>query len=306
MIPISPMKFRPTLKRIKFGGMAAIELRTAKVRVVALTAKGPRIAYWGRPAGDNLLLWDPGKYRRGPWDLMGGHRLWVSRPGADEAEETYAADNRPCTVEVSARGFTVTAPVDPVLLTQRGFTVTARAADRIEIEHFVTNRSTMLWSGGLWAITSTLPVAGTTYAVPLGDGSSWDYATVVAIRTWGNDQGVKSFNDPQFSFTDDAFCLHPGGRESKRMLKADPGIIGMHDPVQQLVFAKQAAYQPEARYPLGTNLALYTGKDSFMAEMESMGPFATVKPGHTLRHTETWVLRDAKSAPTAQALRALF
>ena len=102
------MKFKPTLKRIKFGGLAAIELRTAKLRLVALTAKGPRLAFWGRPGGDNLLLWAPGKYRRGPWDLMGGHRLWVSRPGADEAEETYAADNRPCTVEVFANGFTVT------------------------------------------------------------------------------------------------------------------------------------------------------------------------------------------------------
>ncbi len=300
------MKFRPTLKRIKFGGLAAIELRTAKLRVVALTAKGPRIAFWGRPEGDNLLLWAPGKYRRGPWDLMGGHRLWVTRPGADEAEETYAADNRPCAVEVCANEFTVTAPVDPVLLTQRGFTVSARSADRVEIEHFVTNRSAMLWSGGLWAITSTLPAAGTTYAVPLGDDSDWDYATIVAVKKWGHNQGRKTFHDPQFELTDDALRLIPGGVESKRMVKADAGIIGMHDPVQQLVFAKQTDYEPNAIYPLGTNLALYIGKDNFMAEMESMGPFATLKPGHTLRHTETWVLRDAKSAPTAQALRRLF
>lgn len=300
------MKSKPTVQRIKFIGQAAIELRTAKLRLVALTAKGPRIAFWGRPQGANLLLWQPGKYRRGDWDLMGGHRLWVSRPGADEAEETYAADNRPCTVKTFANGFTVTAAVDPVLLTQRGFTVTAHGEDRVELEHFVINHSAMLWSGGLWAITSTLPLGGTTYSVPLGDGSSWDYATVVAIRTWGHNQGVKTFNDPQFGFTDDSFYLHPGGRESKRMIKADPGIIGMHDPAQKLVFAKHAAYLPDANYPLGTNVALYVGNDNFMAEMESMGPFATVKPGHTLKHTETWVLRDAKAAPTAAQLKALF
>src|SRR5688572_15478932 len=137
------MKSKTSIKRIKFGGLAAIELRTASLRLVALTAKGPRIAFWGRPDGDNLLLWAPGKYRRGPWDLMGGHRLWVSRPGADEAEETYAADNQPCDVESFGHGFTVTAAVDPVLRTQRGFTVTARSADRVEIEHFVINHSEM-------------------------------------------------------------------------------------------------------------------------------------------------------------------
>ncbi len=38
----------------------AIELRTPALRVVALTAKGPRLAFWGRPGGDNLLLWKPG------------------------------------------------------------------------------------------------------------------------------------------------------------------------------------------------------------------------------------------------------
>jgi hypothetical protein len=300
------MKFKPTLKRIKFGGLAAIELRTAKLRMVALTAKGPRIAFWGRPGGDNLLLWAPGKYGRGTWDLMGGHRLWVSRPGADEAQETYAADNRPCTVEVSANGFTVTAPVDPVLLTQRGFTVTALSADRVTIDHFVTNHSAMLWSGGLWAITSTLPAAGTTYTVPLGDDSDWDYATIVAVRKWGDNQGRKTFHDPQFELTDDSLRMIPGGVESKRMVKADAGIIAMHDPGQRLAFLKHAEYQPNAAYPLGTNLALYTGPKSFMAEMESMGPCVTLKPRQTLRHTETWLLREAKSTPTASELKEFF
>ncbi len=300
------MKAKFSIKRVKFGGLAAIEVRTAELRLIAITSKGPRIALLSRPDGPNLLLWNPGKYRRGKWDLMGGHRLWLSRPGADEAEETYAADNLTCESEVRADSFTIRAAVDPVLLTQRGFTVRVPAADRVEIEHFVINHSAMLWSGGLWAITSTMPLGGTSYTVPLGDGSSWDYATVIAIRTWGHSQGTKVFNDPQFGFTDDSFYLHPAGRESKRMLKADPGVIGMHDPVQKLVFAKHAAYDPQANYPLGTNLALYTGHNSFMAEMESMGPFATVKPGHSLKHTETWVLRDAPAAPTATELKALF
>ena len=300
------MSAKLSIKRTKFGGLAAMEIRTAELRLVVITAKGPRVAVLTRRDGPNLLMWAPGKYRRGKWDLMGGHRLWLARPGADEAEETYATDNRPCTVETFAQGITVTAPVDPVHRTQRGVKFTVRAADRIELEHFVTNCGDMLWSGGLWAITSTLPLAGANYSVPLGDGSSWDYATIIAIRTWGRNQGAKTFNDPQFGFTDDMFCLHPGGRESKRMLKADPGIIGMHDPAQKLVFAKHAAYLPDANYPLGTNLALYIGNDNFMAEMESMGPCATVKPGHTLKHTETWVLRDAKAAPTAAQLKALF
>jgi hypothetical protein len=302
-----PMQTKVSIKRIRFGGQAAVELKTPLLRLVVLTAKGPRIAFWGRPGGDNLLLWGPGKYQRKSWELMGGHRLWITRPGADEAEETYSPDNQPCTVEIGRKGFTVTATTDPVLLTQRGFTVTALAPDRLQLDHFVINHANMLWSGGLWAITSTVPLGGAQYIVPLGDGSRWDYATVVAVRTWGDDQGAKTFHDPRFDFTADAFRLDPvSGLENKRMIKADAGVIGMHVPAQGLLFAKHAAYCPDASYPLGTNTALYVGAQSFMVEMETMGPVATVKPGARLAHTETWVLRTAKAEPTATQLRGLF
>lgn len=300
------MSSKPSIKRIQFGGLAAIELRTAQLRLVVLTAKGPRIAFWGRPGDDNLLLWEPGKYRRGKWDLMGGHRLWVARPGADEAEETYATDNQPCAVEIAKNSFTVTAPVDAVNRTQKGIRVTALAADRIEIEHFVTNRSDMLWSGGLWGLTCTVPGEGATYQMPLGDGSTWDYATVVTFRTWGGGHGGVGFGDEQFALTDDAFTLRPAGRENKRMVKADPGVIALHDPSRKLLFAVHAPYQADGQYPLGTNLAFYVGPKNFMVEMETMSPFTTLKPQATLRHTETWVLREAKGAPTPKALKALF
>jgi hypothetical protein len=300
------MKFKPSIKRIKFGGIAAVELRTARLRLIALAAKGPRIACWGRPDDDNLLLWAPGKYRRGKWDLMGGHRLWVARPGADEAEETYATDNQRCAVEIFADGFSVTAPVDPLHRTRRGIRVAAVAADRVTVEHFVTNCSDMLWSGGLWGLTCTVPSAGASYQIPLGDGSSWDYATMVTFRTWGGGHGGVGFGDEQFQLTDDALVLRPVGRENKRMIKADAGIVALYDPTRKLSFAICAACQADGNYPLGTNLAFYVGPKNFMVEMETMSPAATLKPQQTLRHTETWVLRDAKAAPTTKALRALF
>lgn len=300
------MKTKPVIKRIIFEGLEAIELRTGAVRVVAITAQGPRIAFWGRPGGPNLLLWSPGKYRRGNWDLMGGHRLWAARPGADEAEETYATDLAPCTVAIRPNGFTVTGALDPLQKTRRGFTVTVVEGNRLAIDHFLRNESDMLWSGGLWALTCTVPSAKSTYTLPLGDGSSWDYATIVAFRTWGGGHGGVGFEDAQFKCTDDAFVLRPAGRENKRMLKADAGIMAWHDPRQKLLFAKQSDYVPEGNYPLGTNLALYVGPKNFMVEMETMGPAATLKPGQVLKHREIWLLANAKSAPTAKALRALF
>ncbi|MDP2137604.1 MAG: hypothetical protein Q8J74_07085 [Candidatus Didemnitutus sp.] len=296
----------PNVRRLTFQKERAVELRTRDFRLVAVTSNGPRIAFFGRPDGENLFHWAPGQHRRGQWDLQGGHRLWTTRPGADESEETYHADSGACTVEVAGRGFTVTAPVDAATRLQRGFRVRAPVANRVTVEHFVCNTGPMLWSGGLWALTCTAPRAATTYSAPLGDGSAWDYSTVVAFRTWGGGHGGVGFEDPQFSTARDQFVLRPSGRENKRMLKADAGIMAMHDPERGTLFVKHAAYEPGSAYPLGTNLAFYVGPENFMVEMETMGPAVTLKPGATLHHTETWFLTSAGARPpSSTALRKL-
>src|SRR5258708_35400338 len=99
---------KPQINRISFQGDDAVEIVTPSFRLVAVVSRGPRIAFFSKPGTENLLLWTPGKYKRGNWDLMGGHRHWLARPGADEAEETYAADNQPCTLEVEADGGVIT------------------------------------------------------------------------------------------------------------------------------------------------------------------------------------------------------
>ena len=90
------------------------------------------------------------------------------------------------------------------------------------------------------------------------------------------------------------------------MVRADAGIMALHDPAQKLLFAKYSVYQPDGNYPLGTNLALYVGPKNFMVEMETMGPAATLKPDQTLKHRETWLLATTQTAPTANSLRKLF
>ncbi len=290
------------VRRIRFQGEPALELTTRGLRIVAITGRGPRLAFFGRPGGENLLFWAPGKHRRGEWNLHGGHRLWTTRPGADEGEETYRPDNAACTVELTKSGFTVTAAVDTETKLQRSVTVRAVGADRLHLTHTVHNTSDMLWCGGLWTLTCTKPAAeGDTYLVPLGDGSGWDYATIVSFRVWGGGHGGVGFDDPQFSTTRDQFLLRPAGRENKRMLKADPGIMAWHSPSRGVVFAKHAAYQPQGHYPLATNAAFYVGPENFMVEMEMMGPFTTLKPGAKLTHEETWALGAAGSRPPTNA-----
>ena len=275
--------------KTQFEGLDAVGLTTAKFRMIIVTGAGPRIAHFGKPRGRNLLFWDSeGKYGRGDWKMRGGHRVWCTRPGADEGEETYAADNAPCQVKMGRTSVTATAPVDPVTRLQRSLTIRVLDDASVAVECRVLNTSDMLWSGGLWALTCTVPTEASTYGIPLGDGTDWDVFTMVTARRWAGH--TSRVNDPQISFTEDNLVIRPQGHEAKRFIQAPQGVIGLTDTDERITFTKRAPYERNGVYPNNTNIAFYVGPDNFMVELETMGPMQTVRPGESLIHAEVWKL----------------
>jgi len=277
-------------KEVSFVDKKAIEIRTDTFKIIIISGCGPRIAFWGRIGGENLLFWDEKDLGRGDWKLMGGHRVWAIRPGADESEEDYRPDNNPCDVQKKGDSITITGGKDPVLQTRRGIRLELADNNRIYVNSFITNVGTMLYSTGVWALTCTNPSPKRTYGIPLGDGSEWDCFKLVMFRKWAGH--TSPLNDPQISFTEDMLILNPQGIETKRMIEVPYGIIAMDAPDQDTTFVKKVDYIREAQYPLGCNIAFYVGPDNFMVEMESMGSEVTLKPGETVNLRETWVLTE--------------
>jgi hypothetical protein len=146
----------------------------------------------------------------------------------------------------------------------------------------------MLWSGGIWCLTATLPNDSCSYGIPLGDGTEWDVFNLVIAKKWAGHTSL--INDQQLQFTEDCLIIDPHGRESKRMLQAPRGIIGMTDRSEKITFLKQTSYFPDARYPLGTNLAFYIAPQNIMMEMESMSPQRVLRPGEQMTTVERWIL----------------
>jgi len=275
-----------------YEGHSAITLATRGLKMSIITDAGPRIAFFGKPRGRNLLFWDKQGLGRGEWKLMGGHRVWPTRPGADESEDSYRADNGKCSAESGADSVTVVSAADPVLNVKHGITVRVLSENRIEVESFVENQGPMLYSCGAWALTCSLPGEGTEYGIPLGDGSDWDCFNLVVFRTWGGGH-TSGFDDDQITLTPDMLLVHPKGRETKRMLQAQRGIIAMNAPDCDCTFAKRTGYDRSAAYPLGCNMAFYVGPKNFMVELETMGPELTLKTGERAVNCETWTLTDS-------------
>lgn len=274
---------------VEHAGLAALELVHGRARLVIVHAIGPRIAWFGARGRGNLLFWDDaGVHARGAWRLYGGHRLWTTRPDADESEETYAADNEPCRIREIRDGVAITAPADRSRI-EKTIAVRAHASGWF-VEHRVRNAGDMLWSGGAWALTCTLPRATTRYSVPLGSGDPrWDAFTMVVLRQWGGSHRSR-IADPQFQLRDDEIAIRARGHEAKRMIFAPRGTLQMRDAARGEL-TKTAELVTGATYPRGTNLAIYLGPSSFMVELETMSPIAQLLPGATLRHVEHWALR---------------
>lgn len=294
-------------KQIQWNGLDAIEITTSRVRMVAVTGLGPRIAFLGVDGGENLLFWDTqGTVGRGDWHIRGGHRVWNTRPQADESEDAYAPDNSPCDVAMEGDALVLTGQMHPYLKIRRGFKIAQVNDTTFEITSFVTNCSDVLFSGGAWAITCAEPNGGKQFGIPLGDRRrGWDLVQIAIPRAWAGH--TAHINDPQITMTEDLLIVKPTGIETKRMVTAPLGIIAMTWPEKKVSFAKRTVYNPAGQYPLGFNVAFYVGPGNFMLEMESMGPEQTLLPGDTVSLTEIWKISDTVLTwQSPEELKALF
>jgi hypothetical protein len=279
-----------SLTELEHAGHRGIELIAGEVRLIALSSVGPRIAWFGYRERENLLYWDAaGEHRRGAWQLYGGHRLWVTRPLADESAETYEPDNQACGIEYLPGGARITqSPTSQGIEKSMAITVDGGVWT---IEHRLRNLGGLLWAGGAWALTCTLPHPDTLYRIPLGGGPpTWDVTTIVIPRRWGGTHSSR-LDDPQVTFVEDAMEVRAQRDETKRLVLAPRGELEMHDPARGL-FRKRTSFEPETSYPLGTNVAIYVGPDRFMVELETMSPLRTLPPGATLTHVERWTLES--------------
>jgi hypothetical protein len=273
-----------------FDGIESVEIITNKIRMVIVREYGPRIAFFGTVDGDNLLYWDADGIKYGDWKLYGGHRVWITRPGADESEDAYLADNDRCEVEIRENGVTITAPPHPIMKIQRGIDVEVVGEDELQVTNFIRNTGSMLYSGGVWSPTCTNPEGGKIYGIPLGDDSlTWDIVKIIIPRRFAGN--TVKIDDPQITFNSSYMIINPTGVVTKRAVYAPKGKIAMTWPEKNLSFIKSSTCKRDGNYPLdGCNVAVFVGNDNFMVEMETFGEEQTLLPNETMKNIENWKL----------------
>lgn len=277
-------------EKTTFDGLEGYAVTSGDWEMIVISQCGPRIAFLGEKGGKNLLYWDQKGVIRGEYHLMGGHRVWITRPMADESEDTYLSDNAPCRVTIEGSAITVTAPAHPVHQLERGMRIEALAqAGCFRVTNIIKNAGGLIYSGGVWSPTCIVP-DGCVLRIPLGEeDTTWDIVKVVIPRVFAGN--TVRLDDPQVTFEGNDMVVRPQGMVCKRCVAAPKGIIEMTLPEKGISFTKQVAYERFGRYPLdGCNLAVFVGQDNWMAEMETFAPEQPILPGQTVEHSELWRL----------------
>lgn len=251
---------------------------------------GPRIIYFGRTNGENLLgtltdfdLSEPTDDvfkvfgDLGVWHSFGGHRLWAA---PEEMPRTYFPDNRPCRHEVSGDTLYIYQMPQPYTQLELSMEVTFLGGGEVEVRHKIKNIGPFEKRFAPWAIT--IMEKGGVLAAPVRqDGPRYLPNRFFSFWTYS------CLSDKRFRMSDKFIYIEQ--TDEPRPFKM--GMANAHGFAAYFnkgdVFVKYFDYEEGAQYPdNGMNFEAYTNNK--ILEIESLGGLQTVPPYAFSVHTERW------------------
>ncbi|MFO7583277.1 MAG: hypothetical protein R6W69_01000 [Anaerolineales bacterium] len=282
-----------SLELLHYGGYECARLANDQVELLVTRSAGPRILSLRFLGGENLLAEQPNAVAQRPdgslYHFIGGHRLWHA---PEHMPRTYVLDDVPVDIQPLTDGLLVRQPAEVETGIQKTIQVALQAdVPQITVTHTLTNQGLWPVECAAWAITqfktgglAILPQADAeTGLLPNRSLVLWPYTDMSNPNvTWGR-----------------RHILIQSRMQS-------PFKIGYPNPHGWLaywnmgvLFVKQAAYQPEARYyDFGSSSECYCN-DQFL-ELETLGPTSLLEPGCTLTHVEHWALYSLENCPGSE------
>jgi hypothetical protein len=287
------------VEQVAFGGWPNCQrLSNGRVEVIVTTDVGPRVVRFAFVGGPNLFREFPamqGLTGGEEWRMYGGHRFWHA---PEDVALSYVPDNGPVPAEPLPDGLRLTQP--PEALTGLQKTLELRLAPdaaRVQVTHRLTNRGQAAITRAPWAL-SVMGEGGTAIIplpprgphaenlLPASQLVLWAYTDMADPRwTWGQ-KFILLRQDPQRAAYQKVGASVPDGWAAY----ARAGQL----------FVKRFNYVPGAPYPdLGCSVETFTNAE--MLELETLAPLATLAPGLSAEHVETWHLFDGVPMPANDA-----
>jgi hypothetical protein len=280
----------------EFNGMACLWLDNGQVRLAVTTDRGPRIVFWGRQAGENLLAELPDAVSEGPdgttLHFLGGHRLWYA---PEVRSRTYWPDDDPLQVNRSPDGASFAAPADGAGIVKQIAVDLAPGGPEVRVTHALRNAGRWTVELAPWAISMCRPGGVAMLPQPREQVDPDGFLPNRLFSFW-----------PYSDTTDRRLYL--GNRMA--LVRAQPGPnnkIGYRNVhgwfaywLDGTLFSKHFDPRLDGRHPdQGCNAEFFFTDP--LIELETLGPLVHLDPGSEVTHVETWRLHDAPSPVTTEA-----
>jgi hypothetical protein len=276
------------------GWRNCYRVTNGEVDLVVTADVGPRVIRFGFVGGQNLFkeyAEQLGKSGEKEFQARGGHRVWKA---PEDPVASWAPDNAPVEVRVTAGGLVAREPVEPLTGLQKEIEVSmAPSGSEVTVTHRIANRTLMKIEFTTWALTQMAPGGvGFTGFPPRGTHpKNLEPANPLVMWTYTD------LSDPRWTFTKKYLVLR---QDPNNAVPQKLGHFNPHTWAAYLLhgelFVKQYEADALRSYPdFGCSFETFTNNE--FLELETLGPMAQAPPGHTAAHVERWSLHRPVVVP---------
>jgi hypothetical protein len=273
------------------GWPNSIRLSNSEIELIITTDVGPRIIRCGFINGENLLYVDAedkGKTGGSQWRIFGGHRLWHA---PEVMPRTYYPDNNPVKYAWNGKTLRLTQDQESTTGIVKELEIKLDPfRNYVKVLHRLINKNLWTIETSPWAITAhaaggraILPhepyIDPAEYLLPARPVVLWHYTQMKDPRwIWGN-KYIQLKHDSNLISEQKIGILNKQGWAAYCC--------------KNNVMIKRFEYDPEATYAdYGCNNEVYVNGN--LLEIESLGPFQKLPPGHSAEHSEHWLITNAE------------
>jgi len=276
------------VEKIEYKGWRnSYRVSNGEVELVVTSDVGPRVIRFGFVGGQNLFkefaeqLGGTGERKE---QLRGGDRVWKA---PEDPVATWAPDNVPVEITITANGLIARAPVEPLTSLQKEIEVRmAATGTEVTVLHRITNRSLFSLEYSVWALTMMAPGGIAISGFPPRGRHPANLEATNPLVMWA----YTNLADKRWVFTRKYVTLKqdPNNSEAQKLGMFNPDTWGAY-VLNGEAFIKRAQANPGESYPdFGCSFETFTNNE--FLEMETLSPLTKLPPGKIAEQVEHWSL----------------
>jgi hypothetical protein len=277
-----------TVERVPYGGWPnCYRISNGTVEAVVTGDVGPRVIRYGFCGGENFFkefLEQLGRSGEAGWQPRGGHRIWIA---PEDPVKSYAPDNGPVEIEITADGAIATAPVEALTGIEKRIELRmAATGTAVEVTHRLRNAGASPCRVAPWALTMMAQGGEGIHGFPPRGTHPEMLAPSNPLVMWP----FTNLSDPRWRLMERYLVLR---QDAANPVPQKLGSFHSHTWGAYLLrgslFVKRfdAAGVPTDYPDLGCSFETFTNAD--FLELETLGPLALLEPGQSVTHTERWM-----------------